>query len=179
MIDLRGIRDDFMAAEAAEEAKVKIDEPQKAQTKRPSRAAKKKKNEKVVFKKSKRKNCIARGSGKPGSGIIRVNGERIDIIEPHELREEMLKPVYISDINRSVANGIDMDINVYGGGVSSRAQAVAGVIARIISDFAQSDTVRKEIIRYDRTLLIDDPRRVEPKKFLGTKARARFQTSYR
>ncbi len=168
-----------MAAEAAEETKVKVNEPQKAQPKRSSRAAKKKKDEKVVFKKSKRKNCIARGSGKPGSGIIRVNGELIEIIEPRELREEMLKPVHISDITRSVTNGIDIDINVHGGGVSSRAQAVAGVIARIISDFAESDTVRKEIIRYDRTLLIDDPRRVESKKFLGTKARARFQTSYR
>ncbi|KAF2909277.1 hypothetical protein DAI22_11g014800 [Oryza sativa Japonica Group] len=33
--------------------------------------------------------------------------------------------------------------------------------------------------RYDRTLLVADPRRCEPKKFGGRGARARFQKSYR
>ncbi|VAI04124.1 unnamed protein product [Triticum turgidum subsp. durum] len=38
----------------------------------------------------------------------------------------------------------------------------------------------KEIFgRYDRTLLVADPRRCEPKKFGGRGARARFQKSYR
>ena len=39
--------------------------------------------------------------------------------------------------------------------------------------------IRMECMRYDRIMLVDDPRRVEPKKFKGPKARARFQKSYR
>ncbi|URE05416.1 40S ribosomal protein [Musa troglodytarum] len=35
------------------------------------------------------------------------------------------------------------------------------------------------LVRYDRTLLVADPRRCEPKKFGGHGARARFQKSYR
>ncbi|CAL9195586.1 unnamed protein product [Musa hybrid cultivar] len=35
------------------------------------------------------------------------------------------------------------------------------------------------LVRYDRTLLVADPRRCEPKKFGGRGARARFQKSYR
>lgn len=45
------------------------------------------------------------------------------------------------------------------------------------------ETSKKEIkdilMAYDRTLLVADPRRCEPKKFGGKSARARFQKSYR
>jgi ribosomal protein S9 len=34
-------------------------------------------------------------------------------------------------------------------------------------------------MHYDRFMIVDDSRRVEPKKFKGPKARARFQKSYR
>ncbi|CEG83924.1 Putative 40S ribosomal protein S16 [Rhizopus microsporus] len=44
-------------------------------------------------------------------------------------------------------------------------------------------TAKKEIkeilVQYDRTLLVADPRRCEPKKFAGPGARARYQKSYR
>ncbi|URE04319.1 40S ribosomal protein [Musa troglodytarum] len=44
----------------------------------------------------------------------------------------------------------------------------------------QSKKEMKDIlVRYDRTLLVADPRRCEPKKFGGHGARARFQKSYR
>ena len=39
--------------------------------------------------------------------------------------------------------------------------------------------LRQLFISYDRTLLIADPRRCEPKKFGGQGARARRQKSYR
>ena len=35
------------------------------------------------------------------------------------------------------------------------------------------------MLQYDRTLLVADPRRCEPKKFGGPGARARYQKSYR
>ena len=35
------------------------------------------------------------------------------------------------------------------------------------------------LLQYDRTLLVTDPRRCEPKKYGGPGARARYQKSYR
>eukprot|EP00775_Hariotina_reticulata_P003923 gene3923-4177_t len=39
--------------------------------------------------------------------------------------------------------------------------------------------IKETLLQYDRTLLVADPRRCEPKKFGGRGARARFQKSYR
>ena len=39
--------------------------------------------------------------------------------------------------------------------------------------------LKDALLTYDRTLLVADPRRMEPKKFGGRGARARFQKSYR
>lgn len=39
--------------------------------------------------------------------------------------------------------------------------------------------IRDILISYDRSLLVADPRRCEPKKFGGPGARARYQKSYR
>jgi Ribosomal protein S9 len=133
---------------------------------------------KVIFTKSKRKSSVARASAVPGKGIIRVNSVLMDVIEPEESRMEMLKGVYLSEAARQIAEGLDINVNVYGGGTSSRAQAVAGAIARAIVEVG-GDSMKSLMMQYDRRLIKDDPRRVEPKKFLGPKARARFQTSYR
>lgn len=47
----------------------------------------------------------------------------------------------------------------------------------ILVDAASALELRKVLIQYDRTLLVADPRRMEPKKFGGKGARARFQKS--
>lgn len=54
----------------------------------------------------------------------------------------------------------------------------------LLSLFADVDEATKKEIKdllltYDRSLLVADPRRCEPKKFGGHGARARFQKSYR
>ena len=46
-------------------------------------------------------------------------------------------------------------------------------------DEASKKEIRDILIQYDRSLLVADPRRCEPKKFGGPGARARFQKSYR
>ena len=47
----------------------------------------------------------------------------------------------------------------------------------------QDETTKKEykdiLLAYDRTLLVADPRRVEPKKFGGPGARSKYQKAYR
>lgn len=46
-------------------------------------------------------------------------------------------------------------------------------------DEASKRAIKEILIQYDRTLLVADPRRCEPKKFGGPGARARYQKSYR
>lgn len=46
-------------------------------------------------------------------------------------------------------------------------------------DEASKKEIKDILVQYDRTLLVGDPRRCEPKKFGGPGARARYQKSYR
>lgn len=46
-------------------------------------------------------------------------------------------------------------------------------------DEASKKEIKDTLIQYDRSLLVADPRRCEPKKFGGPGARARYQKSYR
>ena len=170
----------------AEDTKIDVGTAQQeklaaAQSKKPTAKRKRasKKSVSIIMVRSKRKRAIARASVRAGSGIIRVNREKIEIVEPVELRRLMVEPIEVSSATSSVFKGIDIDVNVRGGGAVSQAQAVRGVIAKGIVKFSGSDAIRDDYLRYDRFMIVDDPRRVEPKKFLGTKARARFQKSYR
>ena len=43
----------------------------------------------------------------------------------------------------------------------------------------EKDKVRRDFMNYDKTLLVADNRRIEPKKYGGPGARARYQKSYR
>ncbi len=133
----------------------------------------------IVFVKSKRKSAVARASSRKGKGLIRINGFDLNIYEPIELRRVIAEPIGVSSTTKDIAKGLDITINVYGGGISSQAQAARSTIAKSIEKSSGSETVKKDYMRYDRFMLIDDARRVEPKKFKGPKARARFQKSYR
>ena len=82
--------------------------------------------------------------------------------------------------------GLDIRVRVSGGGHTSQVYAIRQAIAKGIVAFYQKfvdEASKKEIkdilISYDRTLLVADPRRCEPKKFGGVGARSRYQKSYR
>src|SRR5580700_8721551 len=90
------------------------DTKKKAPAKR--RSTKKVEN-KSKFVKSKRKRSVARASSKSGNGRIRLNGFDIFVFEPIQLRRLMLEPVYVSKITQDAAKHLDIDINVYGGGM--------------------------------------------------------------
>ena len=67
----------------------------------------------------------------------------------------------------------------YGWDGAGEAQAVRSAIAKSLIEFSGSESLKKDYMHYDRFMVVDDSRRVEPKKFKGPKARARFQKSYR
>lgn len=46
-------------------------------------------------------------------------------------------------------------------------------------DEHSKNLLKTALIQFDRSLLVADPRRCEPKKFGGKGARSRFQKSYR
>ena len=77
-------------------------------------------------------------------------------------------------------------MRVRGGGSCSQILAIRQAIAKGIISYTQKyddESMKREmkelLLQYDKTLLVADPRRCEPKKFGGRGARARFQKSYR
>jgi small subunit ribosomal protein S9 len=53
------------------------------------------------------------------------------------------------------------------------------VIAKGLVQWSQDMDLKEKFTHYDRTMLVGDPRRSEPKKYGGPGARARKQKSYR
>jgi small subunit ribosomal protein S16e len=81
---------------------------------------------------------------------------------------------------------VDIRVRVKGGGTTSQIYAIRQAIAKGIVayyqkfvDEASKRQLKETLVQYDRTLLVADPRRCEPKKFGGPGARARYQKSYR
>ncbi len=134
---------------------------------------------KLNVTKGRRKMAIARAVLRKGSGRITINKVNVNVIQPEEIRELILEPVKFSSATREIASSSDILVNVYGGGKTGQAQAARTAIAQAIAAAAPSDSVGKEYMKFDRTLMVSDVRQVEPKKFKGPKARARFQKSYR
>jgi len=157
-------------------AVIQVKEAPKAAVKQRKRTAPK---TKVVLVKARRKMAIARARLIKGSGRVTINNVSISLFKPKEVRELILEPINFSNLTREIANNSDIKVNVYGGGISGQSQASRTAIAKAISAASNSDVIKSAYMKYDRTLLVDDVRQVEPKKFLGTKARARFQKSYR
>lgn len=135
---------------------------------------------KIVTSKGKRKEAIARASLRPGTGRLVINKVNISFVKPKELRDLITEPIGLTSVAKEIANSSDISVRIKGGGQSGQAQAARTAIANaILKASGSNETLRKAYMDYDRTILIDDYRRVEPKKFKGPKARARFQKSYR
>ncbi len=142
----------------------------------------KKKSEKIVLTRGKKKTAIARARIKPSnSGSYKVNKKPVDLIEPEIARKEMLTPIWIAMdvLGENVLDKLDIDVNVQGGGIMGQAEAVKTAVAKGLVEFTESEELRRAYLNYDRSLLVDDIRRKEPKKFMHRGARARFQKSYR
>jgi len=144
----------------------------------PEKTGKKKKRtkKKVAIVSIRRKESVARAIIKDGKGIIRVNNLSIGAIQNPYAREIIYEPIRMAGDR---VNNLEILVSIHGGGVVGQAQAARTAIARGIVAFTKDDELRAIYLDYDRFLLVPDPRRVEPKKFKGRKARARFQKSYR
>ena len=141
----------------------------------------------------RKKTAVAVALVKEGSGQFRINGMPLDSISPEMLRIKVYEPLLLlgkgssaPDQDKGKWGKLDFRIRVKGGGYVSQIYAIRQAIARGIIAFNQKyvdEATKKDmkdaLMAYNKSLVISDPRRCEPKKFGGRGARARFQKSYR
>ena len=138
---------------------------------------------KSVESSGKRKTAIARASVKAGKGRIRVNSEPIEILQPALARRKAMEPLIIADAMNRLAK-VDIYVTTTGGGIMGQTDAIRTAIARGLVHYnggaeGIDEELRDEYLRFDRSLLVNDPRRKEPKHQLGRGARRKKQKSYR
>ncbi|TGJ82947.1 hypothetical protein E0Z10_g5826 [Xylaria hypoxylon] len=136
------------------------------------------------FNQFKKKSATAVAACKSGSGLIKVNGKPLSLVEPAVLRFKVYEPLLVIGLDK-FAN-VDIRVRVTGGGQTSQVYAVRQAISKALIAYYQKyvdehskNLLKQALVQYDRTLLVADNRRCEPKKFGGPGARARYQKSYR
>jgi small subunit ribosomal protein S9 len=132
------------------------------------------KKKKLAVQRGKRKEAVARASirpaAQPGKGVVRVNGLALAALHSPVERAVVSEPLALVEASRDY----DVDVVTRGGGRMGQAQAARTAIARALVAAVSDEDLRKRLVEYDRSLLVEDARRVEPKKFKGPGARARF-----
>lgn len=132
---------------------------------------------KNIHASGKRKTAIARATLKQGNGHVKVNSVPIEFIEPKMSRLKLREPLILAG---DVANKVDIDVSVAGGGTTSQAEASRLAIAKALVNFTKNDKLKEIFLNYDRNLIVADVRRKEPAKpNRHGQARAKVQKSYR
>ncbi|MFB6189423.1 MAG: 30S ribosomal protein S9 [Halapricum sp.] len=125
----------------------------------------------------KKKTAIARATVSDGAGRVRINSRPVELVEPELARLKMLEPFRIADAD--LRDSVDVDITVEGGGSTGQADATRTAIARGLVQHTNDAELRDAYMEFDRSLLVNDVRQSESKKWGGPGARARYQKSYR
>ncbi|XP_033645839.1 40S ribosomal protein S16 [Asterias rubens] len=132
----------------------------------------------------RKKTATAVAHCKRGNGVLRVNGKPLEMLEPKVLKYKLMEPVLL--LGKERFQGVDIRVRVKGGGRIAQIYAIRQAVSKSLVSYYQKyvdEASKKEIkdilIQYDRSLLVADPRRCEPKKFGGPGPRARYQKSYR
>ncbi|MBC7100465.1 30S ribosomal protein S9 [Methanothermobacter tenebrarum] len=132
---------------------------------------------KIVHTSGKRKTAIARATFYEGKGRVRINKTPVELYQPELARLKILEPLKLA--GEEITKNIDIKVNVRGGGIMGQAEAARMAIARGLIQWTNDMELKEKFSQYDRTMLVGDPRRSEPKKYGGRGARARRQKSYR
>lgn len=134
-----------------------------------------KKNKNDILTSGKRKSATATAHLTKGSGKVRVNSQPVEVFASEMYALRIKEPLIIAG---DVAQKVDINVTTKGGGYASQADAVRLAIAKALAEFDSS--LEEAFGDYDRTLLVADVRRKEPKKPNNRgRARARRQKSYR
>ncbi|PIK47043.1 40S ribosomal protein S16 [Apostichopus japonicus] len=98
----------------------------------------------------RKKTATAVAHCKRGNGLVKVNGKPIHLVEPRGLQ---YKPFVI-------------------------IQSFGRLLPEYVDEVSKKE-IKDILVQFDKSLLVADPRRCEPKKFGGPSARSRYQKSYR
>ena len=115
-----------------------------------------------VYSTGKRKKAVARAVLKKGNGKIRINKISLDAFQPEFLRLKIMEPMLLC--GSSISDTIDANIITKGGGITSQVDAARQAIAKGIVQITKDESIKRKFIKYDRNLLVYDPRRTEPRK---------------
>lgn len=126
----------------------------------------------------RRKTAKARATlREDGEGRVRINKKPISRF-PEMERLRLQEPLRIAG---DVAESVDIDVNVNGGGKMGQAEAARMAIARALVEHTEGDDLEQRMREYDRYLLVEDFRRTETRKPSQSSkgARHKRQKSYR
>ena len=139
------------------------------------------KKTKTMITRGKKRTAVARVVIKEGKGSIRVNGSPVDNYNPDYAKQIILEPVIVAYdvLGKGFENSLDINANIKGGGVMSQAQACRTAIGKALVEWTKNADLKELFSKYDRTIIVDDVRRKESKKFLRKGARAKPIKSYR
>ncbi|WP_299532376.1 30S ribosomal protein S9 [Ulvibacterium sp.] len=126
----------------------------------------------TIHKIGRRKKSVARVYVSEGKGSITVNQRDLNDYFPTATLQYKIKQPFA--LTRTEDN-YDVNVNVYGGGVTGQAEAIRLALSRAICEI---DEENRTILKPEG-LLTRDPRMVERKKFGQKKARKKFQFSKR
>jgi small subunit ribosomal protein S9 len=126
----------------------------------------------VIFATGRRKTSVARIRLAKGKGEILINNKKINEYFPAGNYEMIVRQPLIA-VN--FKNDHDINITVYGGGLTGQAGAIRHGISRALDML--DDKNHKPL--KENSFLTRDPRMVERKKYGHKKARKRFQFSKR
>lgn len=130
----------------------------------------------IVLATGKRKSAVARATLRRGTGTVRFNDRPLEIVEPELVRQKIQEPLLMVGDR---AKGLDISVRARGGGIVGQASAARTAVARGLIEWLKDAELKETFKHYDRSLIVNDPRRKLPKRPGGRGARKRRQKSYR
>ena len=130
----------------------------------------------IVLTTGKRKAAVARATVRKGMGLVRFNDRPLELVEPDIVRRKIQEPLLMVGER---AKNLDISVQARGGGVIGQASAARTAVARGLIEWLKDTPLRDQFKHYDRTLVVNDPRRKLPKRPGGRGARKHRQKSYR
>lgn len=126
----------------------------------------------VIHTIGRRKTAVARVYLKQGSGKVTINKRDINEYFTTSVLQYKVKQAFAL---LGSEDAYDLNVNVYGGGITGQAEAIRLAVARALC----KENIENRSVLKPEGLLTRDPRMVERKKFGQKKARKRFQFSKR
>jgi small subunit ribosomal protein S9 len=130
----------------------------------------------IIQTTGKRKEAVARATVRKGVGRVWVNDRPLELVEPEGVRQKIQEPLLMVG---DKWKGLDITVDIQGGGIIGQASAARTAVARGLLAWLKDAELSTMFKHYDRSLLVNDPRRKLPKRPGGRGARKRRQKSYR